>query len=58
MAPTNCEISIILTCSAKCFIVVGAIDGQEPKFKKKTDMKLYALVVTLSTQDYARLLEK
>ena len=25
---------------------------------KKTDMKLYALVVTLSTQDYARLLEK
>ena len=29
----NCEINLILTCSARCFIIDDPIAGQEPTFK-------------------------
>ena len=50
----NCEISFIVTRFEKCLIssAVGAT-----KFKI-TDTKLYVPVVTLSTQDDAKLLEQ
>ena len=51
----NSEINLILTWSASCFIIDAPIDGQIPTFKT-TDTKLYVPVVTLSTQDNAKLL--
>ena len=51
----NCEINLVLTWSAKCFIIDDPIAGQEPTFTI-TDTKLYVPVVTLSTQDNAKLL--
>ena len=51
----NCE--IIPTWSNRYFIIDNSIAGQEPKFTI-TDTKLYALVVTLSTQYNAKLLQK
>ena len=51
----NCEINLVLTWSAKCFIIDDPIAGQEPTFTI-TDTKLYVTVVTLSTQDNAKLL--
>ena len=53
----NCEINLTLTCSDTCFIVDNPIAGQEPTFAI-TDTKLYVPVVTLSTQDNAKLLEQ
>ena len=52
----NCEIDLILTCSYRCFIIDNPIDNQEPTFTI-TDTKLSVPVVTLSTQDNAKLLE-
>ena len=46
----NCEINLILTWSARCFIIDNPITNQEPTFTK-TDTKVYAPVVTLSTQN-------
>ena len=46
----NCEINLILTWSNRCFIIDNPIVGQEPN--------LYVSVVTLSTQDNAKLLEQ
>ena len=46
----NCEINLILTWSATCFIIDALIANQAPTFKI-TDAKLYVTVVTLSTQD-------
>ena len=51
----NCEINLILTWSARCFITNASIAGQEPIFTV-TDTKLYVPAVTLSTQDNAKLL--
>ena len=51
----NCEINLILTWSNRCFIIDNPLAGQEPTFTI-TDTKLYASVVTLSTQDNAKLL--
>ena len=53
----NCEITLILSWSSKCFIIDSPIAGQEPTFTI-TDTNLYAPVVTLSTQDNAKLLEQ
>ena len=53
----DCEIYLILTWSAKCFIVDALNDNQVPTFAL-TDTKLYVLVVILSTQDNAQLLQQ
>ena len=50
----NCEVNLILTCSSACAITTFTGVG---KFKI-TDTKLYVPVVTLSTQDNAKLLEQ
>ena len=52
----NFEINLILTWPARCFIIDAPIDGKEPTFTI-TDTKLYVPVLTLSTQDNAKLLE-
>ena len=49
----NCEVSLILTWSSTCVITNSTGEG---KFKI-TDTKLYVPVVTLSTQDNAKLLQ-
>ena len=53
----NCEIKLILAWSNTCFMIDNPIAGQEPTFTV-TDTKLYVPVVTLSTQDNAKLLEQ
>ena len=50
----NCEVNLILTWSKDC--VISSATG-ETKFKI-TETKLYVLVVTLSTQDNAKLLQQ
>ena len=51
----NCEINLILTWSATCFIIDNRIANQELTFTI-TSTKLNVPVVTLSTQDNAKLL--
>ena len=51
----NCEVSLILTWSANCGIVYTNIAHQGATFVK-TETKLYAPVVTLSTQANTKLL--
>ena len=46
MSLINCEINLILTWSAKSFIIGNPIANQEPTFAI-TDTKLYVPVVTL-----------
>ena len=54
----NCETSLILTWSNICFVIDNPVDGQEPTFTFTiTDTELYVPVVTLFTQDNAKLLE-
>ena len=53
----NNEINHIRTWSNRYFIINNPIPGQEPTFTI-TDIKLYVPVVTLSTQDNAKLLEQ
>ena len=50
----NCEVNLILTCSPTC--VISSVTG-ETKFKIP-EIKLYVPVVTLSTQDNAKLLQQ
>ena len=50
----NCEVNLILTCSPTC--VVSSATG-ETKFRL-TEKKLYVAVVTLSTQDNAKLFQQ
>ena len=50
----NCKVNLILTWSPTC--VISSATG-ETKFKI-TEPKLYVLVVTLSTQDNAKLLQQ
>ena len=54
MSLINCEIELILTWSASC-IISYTDDQQIPTFTK-TETNLYVPVVTLSTQDNAKLL--
>ena len=53
----NCEINLILTKSNRCFIIDDPVANQQPTFTI-TDAKLYVPVVTLSTQDNAKLLKQ
>ena len=53
----NCEINFIVIWSEKCVIASNTAVNQEAKFAK-TDTKLYVPVVTLSTQDKAKLLQE
>ena len=54
MALINCEVNLILTWSPTCVISSAT---WETKFKI-TETKLYVPVVTLSTQDHAKLLQQ
>ena len=51
----NCEVNLILTWSANCVIVSTNVANQNATYAI-TDTKLYVPVVTLSTQDNAKLL--
>ena len=52
----NFEINLLLTWSGNSFLVAGTAANQVLTFTI-TDTKLYVPVVTLSTQDNAKLLE-
>ena len=51
----NCEVNLILTWPANCVFVYTDVVNQGAAFEIK-EAKLYVLVVTLSTQDNAKLL--
>ena len=51
----NCEVELILTWSAGCVIIGTNVANQNPTFTI-TETNLYNPVVTLSTQDNAKLL--
>ena len=53
----NCEVNLILTWSKNCFIIANPIKNQVPTFAI-ADTKLFVFVVTLSTQDNAKLLQQ
>ena len=55
MPLTNCEIKLILTWSAGCVIIYTDVADQFHTFSM-TESNLYIPVVTLSTQDNAKLL--
>ena len=57
MPLTNYEINFDLNWSKKCAIVVTTVAGQGATFSI-TDTKLYVVVVTLSTQGNAKLLDQ
>ena len=57
MTLINCEINLIITWSANCFIIDGFVNNQVPTFTL-TDTKMYAPVVTLWTQDTEKLLQQ
>ena len=51
----NCEVELILNWSENCFIIHTDVANQVPAFTI-TETNLYVPVVTLSTQDNAKLL--
>ena len=53
----NCEINLLLTWSASCFIIDDPVNNQVTTFAI-TYTKLYVPVVSLSTQDNAKLLQQ
>ena len=53
----NCEVNLILTWSSAC-VIVSAIDTNQDATFTITDTKLYVPVVTLSTQENAKLLRQ
>ena len=53
---TTCEINFILTLPKNC-VISNAVANQKTRFAI-TDKKLYVPVVTLSTQDTAKLLQQ
>ena len=53
----NCEINQTTTCLANCFIIADPVDSEVPTCAI-TDTKLYVPVVTLSTEDNAKLLQQ
>ena len=55
MSLINCDVNFILTWSANCVIVSTNVANQGATFTI-TETKLYVSVVTLSTQDNAKLL--
>ena len=57
MSLINCEISFMLNCSEKSFLIAYTVENQVPTFTI-TYTKSYVPVVTLSTQDNVKLLEQ
>ena len=57
MSLINCEVELILTWSAGCVIIHKDVENQVPTFKI-TETNLYVPVVTLSSQDNAKLLSQ
>ena len=55
MSLINCEVELILDWSVNCVIIYTDINNQRPIFTI-TETNLYVPVVTLSTQDNAKLL--
>ena len=55
MPVINCEVELILTWSTGCVIIYADVANQNPTFTI-TETTLYVSVVTLSTQDNAKLL--
>ena len=53
----SCEIELIVTWSSDCVIIYNNDDNQNPTFTI-TETNLYVPVVTLSTQDNAKLLSQ
>ena len=53
----NCEVNLILSWSRNC-VIVSSNDANQNATFAITDTKLYVLVVTLSTQDNAKLLQQ
>ena len=53
----NCDISLILTWSTNCVLLSNTAIVQATTFSV-TDTKLYVSIVTLSTQDNAKLLQQ
>ena len=51
----NCETELILTWSRNCVMIYTDVNNQNPTFTI-TETNLYVLIVTLSTQDNAKLL--
>ena len=56
MAVINCEINVILTWSVNC-VTSNAAANKDKRFAI-TDTTLYILVITLSTEDNAELLQE
>ena len=57
MSLINCEVNLILIWSSTCIIVSTNIPNQGATFTM-TDTRLYVPVVTLSTQENAKLLQQ
>ena len=57
MSLTNCEINIYLN-QCKNYVIVATDVNNQGKIFSITDTKLYVPLVTLSTQDHAKLLEQ
>ena len=53
----NCEVNLILIWSVNC-VIVSTINANKGKTFAITETKLYVPVVTLSTQDNAKLLQQ
>ena len=53
----NCEIELILTWSRDCVIIYTDVNNQVPTITI-TETNLYVPVVTLSSQDNAKLIKK
>ena len=54
MSFINCEIDLLLTWSANCFLVAGVVANQVPTFAI-TDTKTYVPFLTSSTQDNVKI---
>ena len=54
MSLINCEINLILTWSANCFVIYNNVANQSHTFEIP-ETKLYVPAVTLSTQDDSKL---
>ena len=57
MALINCEVNLILTWSSTCVVIATNIPNQNAAFAI-TDTKLYVPVVTLSTPENTKFLQK
>ena len=56
MSLINCEINLILTWSTNC--VISSVDANQTTKFAITDTRIYVPIVTLLTQDNAKLLQQ